>query len=196
LQYRVVVVFLDKVKGILFSMGNVTHSFIARKNNFSRLLNDMTALNSNYVKIGFPEGQKVGAPSKSKKDSSKPYKDMSEVARVAAWNEFGTPTIPSRPFFRNFLHGSKQKYAEVQKKILAKVQEGSMTTKDAFESMGLWGQKGIRQSIRDMLTPENVKSTVKAKHSSHPLIDTSQMINSVTFVTVKSKMPKEESVSL
>ena len=36
------------------------------------------------------------------------YEDGTPVAAVAAWNEFGTETIPERPFFRNALAESER----------------------------------------------------------------------------------------
>lgn len=48
----------------------------------------MKELDGAFVKVGFPAGGQVGEPSK-KGSGSKPYSDMSEVARIAVWNEFG-----------------------------------------------------------------------------------------------------------
>ena len=51
---------------------------------------------------GGVSGVKVGFFSTAK------YQDGTPVAAVAAWNEFGTKTIPERPFFRNALAESER----------------------------------------------------------------------------------------
>ncbi len=170
----------------------VTHSTVMKKDLFSQLKADMTAMSESYIKAGWPSGEKVGAPTK-KGSGAKPFENMSEVARVAVWNEFGVPqkNIPARPAFRNFLDSSREKAVQFMAKLMGEVQSGNMKPDAVFAALGLWAQAGIRKSIRALREPENAKSTIRRKHSSHPLIDNGQEINSVTFVTVKGRPEKE-----
>jgi hypothetical protein len=46
-------------------------------------------------------------------------------------------------------------------------------------------QNDVRKAIRDLDSPPNAESTIKAKGSSNPLIDTGQMINSIRWEYVK-----------
>ena len=58
------------------------------------------------------------------------------------------------------------------------------TNYDGQKVMSLMGEdiKGaLMQSITDLTSPPLADSTIKAKGSSKPLIDTSHMINSITY---------------
>lgn len=71
---------------------------------FRRFRDDLRDLDGSFVKVGFPIGAKPGA-AKTKRvtiegvgsypkisgSGRSAYSDMEEVARVAAWNEFGVP---------------------------------------------------------------------------------------------------------
>ena len=143
----------------------------------------LAELNGGYIKSGFPDGKDPGPPMKSRA-GAKPYDNMGEVARVAAWTEFGTATIPSRPFFRTVIDSSRDKIFDMAAKFADLALIGKLSTDQAFENLGLYMQSIIRGSIRNGGWTANAPRTTKAKHSSRPLIDTGQMINSVTFVKV------------
>ena len=164
----------------------ITHSIIKNQKPYLELQKAIKELNGSFVKSGFPEGKEVGVPNKSKKDA-KPYSDMSEVSRIAVWNEFGTDRIPSRPFFRNAIDGNREKISTMIGKLANLAMIGRIAPGRALENLGLFMQSIIRASIRTTLDPPNAPRTIKAKHSSHPLIDTGQMINSVTFVKIVGK---------
>ena len=146
-----------------------------------------------YVKVGFPEGKDPGSPGDPgkprKKKPKKPWDKMSEVARVAVWNEFGVPArdIPSRPFFRNAIDGNREALKEFKKNIHDQVLQRKITPHQALELIGLWMQNKIRESILKGSWTPNSERTKKAKESSKPLVDTGQMINSLTFVNSLSK---------
>jgi hypothetical protein len=205
-------------------MGGIIHSVISKTDTYKELMGAAKELNGSFVKAGFPEKADVGEPNRNGSDH-KPYADMSEVARVAVWNEYGatieheggtayrtaysggkgmtrfiknsdanvfdirtsahTISIPSRPFFRNWIDGKREKIIEMAQKFADLALIGKTTVDQAFENLGLFCQAGIRQSIRSTLTPPNSRRTIKAKGSSHPLIDSGQMINSVTFAKEK-----------
>jgi len=57
---------------------------------FARFKAELREMDGAFVKVGFPSGAKPGDPGKTG-SGSKPYSNMSEVARVAVWNEFGVP---------------------------------------------------------------------------------------------------------
>ena len=165
----------------------IVHSFIDNSKPYQDLKKVLDDLNSGYVKSGFPEGKEPGAATRSKANA-KPYDNMSEVARVAAWNEFGTRTIPSRPFFRTAIDGSREKIFEKVSQFADLALVGKKTVDQAFELLGLFMQGIIRASIRSNIQPPNTLKTIAAKRgSTRTLIDSGQMINSVTFVKVQGK---------
>ena len=101
------------------------------------------------------------------------------VAAVAAWNEFGTETIPERPFFRRAI-------AEMEGGISNIVKAGIDTKKMVVDDrladrVGAYAQGQIQESITALKEPPNAPSTIKEKGSSSPLIDTGHMRESVTW---------------
>jgi hypothetical protein len=191
----------------------VTVTKTDNRTEYDRLLADLKELHGSVVKVGFPDAMPVGDATESK-SNKRPYESMSEVARIAAWLEFGVPAkdapegakkgfmefwhIPPRPFFRQAIDGCREQLGDFMDRTAIDVELGHITPKQAFERVGIFMQDKIKKSITDTTTPPNAPSTIKAKGSSHPLIDSGQMRNSVTFVTVKAgvKTSAGESLSL
>lgn len=121
---------------------------------------------ANTVRVGFMEGAT--------------YPDGTSVPMVAAINEFGAPSknIPPRPYFRGMIQKESKHWADDIAKILPSV---GYDAKQALELMGQEIKGELQQSIRDLKTPANAKSTIKKKGFDDPLIDSSHMINSVDY---------------
>ena len=107
------------------------------------------------------------------------YQDGTPVAAVAAWNEFGTETIPERPFFRNAL-------AESERSVGRILQAGLDTKKMVVDEqlagrVGAHVQGKIQDSITSLKEPPNAPETVRRKGSSDPLMDTGTLRNSVAW---------------
>ena len=101
------------------------------------------------------------------------------VATVAAWQEFGTNTIPERPFFRQSIAIMEKDLPGVLRKLVDPTTM-LVTERDA----GLIGEyaKGvIQERIIDLDQPPNAARTIKAKGSSNPLIDEGVMLGSVSY---------------
>ena len=107
------------------------------------------------------------------------YQDGTPVAAVAAWNEFGTETIPERPFFRNALAESERGVSN----ILAKgIDTKKMVVDERLAGrVGEYVQGKIRDSITALKEPPNAPETVRRKGSSDPLMDTGTLRNSVAW---------------
>lgn len=106
------------------------------------------------------------------------YPDGTPVAAVAFWNEFGGPHRPPRPFFRGMIAKESPSWSNKMAK-LAKV-----TDYDGPRVLGLMGEDisgALKQSINDLDSPALAPSTIAAKGFSKPLIETSHMLNSVTY---------------
>jgi hypothetical protein len=109
------------------------------------------------------------------------------LAAVAAFNEFGTEDIPERPAFRRAI-GSAAGRAELRglsKRLLGSVVKGKMTEDVALEVLGQAGAARVKDEIRNGDFEPNAPSTIAKKGSDHPLIDTSQLINEVTYQVQK-----------
>lgn len=123
-------------------------------------------MGNGVVSVGFMEGAT--------------YPDGTPVAAVAFWNEFGVPEHkqPPRPFFRRMISAESPGWA-------AKLSGLSKATKyDGHRVLSLMGEdiKGaLQQSINSFQSPELAERTVAAKGFAKPLIDTSHMLNSITY---------------
>jgi hypothetical protein len=119
------------------------------------------------------------------------YPDGTPVAAVAFWNEYGKMVnskegnyfqLP-RPFFRKMISKESPTWGPKIADLLK-----SKTVKND-NVLGIIGKEivgALQQSIQDMQTPPLAESTIKAKGSSKPLIDSGQMWGDVEFeVNVK-----------
>ena len=99
------------------------------------------------------------------------------MAAVAAWNEFGTKTIPERPFFRRAL-------AEAERGVSNILAKGIDTEKMVVDErlagrVGAYVAGQVMESITALKGPPNAPETVRSKGSTNPLIDTGMMRASV-----------------
>lgn len=118
------------------------------------------------VLIGFPEGAT--------------YPDGTAIALVAAVNEFGAPSrgIPPRPFIRV---GTIAKHSkEWGEETGAALKAYDMDPAKALGAMGELIAGEMREAIIELADPPNAASTIRAKGSDSPLVDTGQMLASVT----------------
>jgi len=120
----------------------------------------------------------------------------SDLVDYASKNEFGDPSntfhgkpapIPPRPFIRFTFDDEREKIGEQIDKAKLDVVLGKIS-KDRFLSrLGLWFQRKIVEKIDR--SPEwaepNKESTKLIKGSSHPLIDSGRMRQSITHRLVK-----------
>jgi hypothetical protein len=98
-------------------------------------------------------------------------------AELASIHEYGTSTIPARPFLGPSTRVNAKKYAA----LLAKVKDIN-----DLEKIGLQAVADVQQFIRDGTGMATLNSaTVAAKGSSSPLIDTGQLLRSINFEVKK-----------
>ena len=130
-------------------------------------LSKLAANMSGSVEVGFME------------DAT--YPDGTPVAAVAFWNEYGTSTAPSRPFFRNMIETEKPNWG-------AKLASAVEHTGDGQKALALMGEDiegALKQSIADFTSPALAESTVKRKGFEKPLIDKGHMLNSTAYRVIK-----------
>ena len=97
------------------------------------------------------------------------------LEEVALWNEFGTETIPARPFLSR-----AQKSANLRCQKLVKVRmEENADVEQIAKEIGVMLQDEIQQQITKGNCAPNAPSTIKRKGSSRPLIDTGNLRQSV-----------------
>lgn len=90
--------------------------------------------------------------------------DGTSILDIAIYNEFGTETIPARPFIRDFAQKNEKVLGIAMDRVAAKVESGG-SVDAALASLGEFAQKHQQAHVRaskSWATP-NAKSTVQAK---------------------------------
>lgn len=128
-----------------------------------------------FVLVGFQEGEKT----KKQQKGSRTKKSGLSLAEIAASNEFGTRSIPARPFMRTSFDENLPKINQAIRSQYVKILDGKSTTKKSLGLIGLLMVSLIQEKIRAIHSPPNSARTIAIKKSSKPLIDFGQMIQSV-----------------
>ncbi len=115
------------------------------------------------------------------------YEDGTPVAYVATIHEFGAPSqnIPPRPTMGPTVKANTDEYLKQLGFAAKGVQNGKITGQDAMQLIGEKVAGDIRESISRLESPPLKPATVEQKGFSKPLIDTGQMLNSLTATVSK-----------
>lgn len=119
------------------------------------------------VRVGFQQGKAT-------------EEDGTDVCDIAAWNELGTVNMPSRPFLRMSVDDNSDKinsFMSAQKRSIINGEPADRILK----KIGIFQKDLIQEKITEGSFEPNAPSTIKAKGSSKPLIDTGRMRQSVNF---------------
>ncbi len=162
-----------------------------------------------FVKVGVLQEQ-FDAPKEEKRHGVYDVDEIVSLGIVAVANEFGTDKengsadsifgdvlpkgtaahgargagvhVPERSFIRSTVDAKKNGEWRIAAEELRKEMiEGRMTTDRALGLMGLRIKKDIQEKIRSQVPPPNAASTIAAKGSDHPLINTGQLLNGIDF---------------
>ena len=133
----------------------------------ARLENVPDEFDGLVAQIGFPSGQH--------------YPDGTNVAYVAAIQEFGAPAvnIPPRPFMQPTVKAQKDEWVKLLEKAIPLVVMEKATAFDALWQVGVKASADIQTTISNIYSPPNSPATIKRKGSAKPLIDTGLMYASV-----------------
>ena len=119
------------------------------------------------VMVGFQQGKAT-------------EEDGTDICDIAAWNELGTVNMPSRPFLRMSVDDNSDKinsFMSAQKRSIINGEPADRILK----KIGIFQKDLIQEKITEGSFAPNAPSTIKAKGSSKPLIDTGRMRQSVNF---------------
>jgi hypothetical protein len=111
-----------------------------------------------------------------------------DVAFIGAVHEFGAPNagIPERPWLRPGVRSGSAEMQRLNRVNLIKMLRGQLNPAVALRQLGAMAQGFVQKHIRSGDFTPLKPATIAAKGSSKPLIDTGQMVQSVTF-EVRSK---------
>ena len=113
------------------------------------------------------------------RDSGKASNGASYVD-IAAWNEYGTRRIPSRPFIRISADTNKQAWAKLAQQCVNNVIDGD-SPRDAAQVVGHKMVEDIREVFGSSKLKANAPSTVAKKGRNEPLVDSGEMRRRVNF---------------
>jgi len=103
------------------------------------------------------------------------------VADVASFHEFGRG-VPERSFIRAYVDENREQIENTLRRMAQKVIKGEVRSFDAgLELIGQRIQNEIKKRIKAGIEPALAQSTIDRKGSKPPLIDTGQLINSITY---------------
>lgn len=94
------------------------------------------------------------------------------IAKVASWQEFGTPTSPARPLGRHTMEANRDAFAAAAKRAIADVIDGRSTPEIACERVGDLALSALRKTIDTSRewAEANAASTIRAKGHDQPLV--------------------------
>lgn len=112
------------------------------------------------------------------------------VVDVGARNEFGAGNIPERSFLRKTYDLYFKEWLKKNKSLMYNIANKNFSVDTALKVMGMQILTDIKNRILGGIAPDNAESTKRRKRAKRPmhdsapiipLIDTSQMINSLSF---------------
>lgn len=121
---------------------------------------------------------KVGVPV-----SAEPEPDGTPMVLVAAVHEFGSPknAIPERSFIRSAVSENTEQYRRLNRINFVALLKGSINVETALKRLGEMAKSHMQQKIRSGPFQELKPETIARKGSSRPLIDTGNLIQSITY---------------
>ena len=132
-------------------------------------------LKSVQIVVGLPKG------TRSHDESGE------SLIEIGATHEFGSRTkgIPERSFIRSTINESVEEYKKVSQTQAVHFLEGKQSLDATVEKIGIWGQSKIKKKFRNNNWAPNSRTTIALKGSSRPLIDTGQLLQSITWEVKK-----------
>lgn len=177
---------------------------------WQRITEELKYLDKSYSKVGFPENMQPGQPTK-KGSKSKASSTMTEVVYIALIQNYGTKQVvtekqsaflrtiglhvkpgtvievPAREFMSSSFVENLDALKALIDRLYVRIINGKITTLQALMLLGEFSVSKMKRKIRNLKEPPNHPVTIARKGSSNPLIDTAQMINSITHTEVLIK---------
>lgn len=92
--------------------------------------------------------------------------------------------IPERSFLRNGHDQHAKEVMDNASRVLKQVLDGNMSVDTFIDMIGQMLATKVKTYARDLSEPSNSGITKNVKGSSNPLVDTGQMVNSITWRVV------------
>lgn len=145
------------------------------------------AKGKSYTKVGLPfENEPIDVS-----DEENGHKSQLELVQIAAVHEFGAPNrnIPERSFLRSTVDNKREEIDSILTTNYKRYQDGKISLRIALGQIGEYVTNQVQTTIRNRIPPELKpetirRKTVQGKVGDVPLIDTGQLIQSISHVEV------------
>jgi hypothetical protein len=108
-----------------------------------------------------------------------------ENITIAIIHEFGAPRagIPSRSFLRSTASKKREEWLKMLERVLVLVVKEKLELEDALKLVGERAAADVRRAITSGpgIPPPLKAATIRAKGSSRPLVDTGQLVRSISY---------------
>lgn len=117
------------------------------------------------------------------------------IVEIAAVHEYGSEAagIPERSFIRATFEGGEApvQQRDLSAKLARQIIAGDLSPEEALQVLGQWGVAQVKKKITSRIPPPLKEATIKrktvgGKRGDVPLVDTGQLISSITY-EVKDK---------
>lgn len=127
----------------------------------------------------------VMGETKHEEEGPRTQKEAAAVRNVelAVIHEYGTKDghIPARPFILSTFNAKRPEYVAMLKKLVKGIYLLKMTPTRALGLLGSKMASDMKKRIRAGIPPPNAPDTVAHKGSSKPLVDSGQLLSSITW---------------
>lgn len=163
--------------------------FKKRDLGWKKIRANLSTLDGSYTTVGFHKGPvhdkvKDGKKTVTVAAGSQEWNDLPDVATVAAWMVFGTVHIQRRDFMGEAMERYRADLEGMKKNLLHMMYKGEISPRRALAMLGQRHEDQIKRTLTVGPWAPLAPSTVAAKHSSIPLINTGQMRQGVRHVEV------------
>lgn len=123
-------------------------------------------------------GVKVGIQADAGSDA-----EGTDILDIAIYNEFGTATIPARPFIRGSHDKHKREAERIMAHLAGKLGSGASVA-EVLNTLGQWYETKVKAHANSGAFVPNAPATVARKGSSKPLVDTGTMIGAIRYEVI------------
>lgn len=160
---------------------------VVKDKKWRKMLDVATKLGGRVVKVGV-----IGAEAEAESAEG------ISMGRLAGVHEFGAAIqmqwgvllIPERSFIRASVAENDRAYSDLVERYATAVLEGRMSEDRALGRLGARAAADMQRKISKGVDPANAPSTITAKGSSKPLVDTGRLRQSITFLVVDKEATK------
>lgn len=163
---------------------------VVKNDVWKRILRDVKGLDKFSAHVGIL-ASKGGAEVPAKKSvdptSGEVVGELS-LLQIAAIHEYGSKRagVPERSFIRRTFNVKRDELVKLCARLCREVITRGMAVEKAYALLGQWGAAEVKKTITEAegVPPPNAPSTILAKGSTRPLVDTGRLVGAIAYEVV------------